>query len=126
MNNLLRRYFSVILFSLISFSSIVFAQEKISFIDFPAINLEEVNEVKITTETDNWQYLLDSLRYNGDEFLSIKSLRINDKDYSKASIAYVEESKFEADQIQRSLWLNVDGDKLVRVNTFEKDPTKSH
>ena len=123
MNNLLRRYFSVILFSLISFSSIVFAQEKISFIDFPAINLEEVNEVKITTETDNWQYLLDSLRYNGDEFLSIKSLSINDKDYSKASIAYIEESKFEADQLQRSLWLNVNGDKLVRVNTFEKDPS---
>ena len=81
MNNLLLRYFGVIFFSISSLSSTVFSQKEISFIDFPAVNLEEVNEIKITIDSDEWQYLLDSLRYNGDEFLAIKSFESNGFSY---------------------------------------------
>ena len=31
---------------------------------------EEIPEIKITFEKENWRYLLDSLRYNGEGLLS--------------------------------------------------------
>jgi hypothetical protein len=116
-------YSSVFLlfFLLISTSSLS-AQNSDGFVDFKELDKNSLNEIHITVAESNWQYLLDSLRYNGDDQYEIEQVAINGNNYQNAAISYVQESSFKADQQQRSLLLNVDGNPLKLVK-FGKDPS---
>ena len=108
---------------LIFFSFNSSAQQADSFVAFKEINTESINEIHLSTKAENWKYILDSLRFNGDEFLAIESASINGNSYSNASIGYVQQAEFKADQIQRSLWLDIDGSKVLKLARITKDPS---
>lgn len=99
------------------------AQGQSGFVDFKELNTDEVNEIHLSINEDNWQYLLDSLRFNGDDLLDINSASINGVSYSNVSIGYTQEKEFKADQVQRSIWLNIGDDKMLQLAKFEKDPS---
>lgn len=105
------------------FSYKLSAQQADGFIGFKEINTESVNEIYLSIKDDNWKYMLDSLRFNGDEFLAIESATLNGVSYANSSISYVQQAEFKADQIQRSLWLNIDGTKVLKLARITKDPS---
>lgn len=119
------RSLSICFFLLIHifFSFELSAQQSAGFVGFKEINTESVNEIHLSTKDDNWKYMLDSLRFNGDEFLAIESATINGVSYANSSISYVQQAEFKADQIQRSLWLNIDGSKVLKLARITKDPS---
>ena len=119
------RSLSICFFLLIHifFSFELSAQQAASLVGFKEINTESVNEIHLSTKDDNWKYMLDSLRFNGDEFLAIESATINGVSYANSSISYVQQAEFKADQIQRSLWLNIDGSKVLKLARITKDPS---
>ncbi len=50
-------------------------------------DMNTIQEIQITFEEDNWKYLLDSLRFNGEEMLA-GTVVINEEEFANAGIRY--------------------------------------
>ena len=78
------------------------AQEQTGFYATHAIE-----DVHIHFEQDNWSYLLDSLRYNGEEFL-LADISINRKKYENVGVRYQEGRGFLPGRKRNSLYVQLD------------------
>jgi spore coat protein CotH len=73
-------------------------------------NIDKVQQIHITFEDEDWRYLLDSLRYNGEEFLPA-TIRINDKELEGAGVRYREGRAFTPAAKRNGLFLKLDLEK---------------
>lgn len=68
---------------------------------------DAIEELKIEFEQDNWPYLLDSLRYNGEELL-LGDITINGTKYEDVGIRYEEGRGFLPGRKRNSLFVKLD------------------
>lgn len=73
-------------------------------------NIDKVQQIHITFEQEDWRYLLDSLRYNGEEFLSA-TVRINDEELEGAGVRYRDGRAFTPAAKRNGLYLKLDLEK---------------
>lgn len=73
-------------------------------------NIDKIQQIHITFEQDDWRYLLDSLRYNGDEFLPA-TVSINDKKLEGVGVRYREGRAFTPAAKRNGLYLQLDLNK---------------
>ncbi len=73
------------------FFSIVFVQTTSAQSNF--YNIDEVQNVSISFSQTNWRYILDSLRYNGEELMKAE-LNINGKLFKDAGVRYRDARSF--------------------------------
>ncbi len=83
-----------------------YAQSDSDFFD-----LDKIQEIKIDFEQDNWRYLLDSLRYNGDGKL-IANINVNGQSYSDVGIRYWLGTSFQPGAFRNDLHIDLD---MVRM-----------
>ena len=102
---------------------LVWSQGNASFVDFKELDVNSLNEIRLSTEENNWAYILDSLNYNGTETWPLKTASINGVNYSKSSFSYVKEAVFKADQARNSFFLELSEDRTLILDEFQKDPS---
>lgn len=66
-----------------------------------------IEDVRIEFEQDNWSYLLDSLRYNGEELL-LADISINGNKYESVGVRYEEGRGFLPGRKRNSLYVQLD------------------
>lgn len=66
-----------------------------------------IQEVSIQFPFDNWMYLLDSLRFNGNGLLA-GSVKINGKSYDNVGVRYVADQPFSPGELRNSLYIQLD------------------
>lgn len=93
--------------------------------------VSKIQEIKITFEQDNWQYLLDSLRFNGADFL-LGDVEINGQKLSDIGLRYEESRSFQPGNKRNSLYLklnfidkkqNYQGRSSVNLSSALRDPS---
>ncbi len=94
-------------------------------------DLDKVQQVKIDFEQDNWRYLLDSLRYNGDGKL-IANVEINGQSYSDVGIRYWLGTSFQPGALRNDLHIDLDmvrmtqkhaGRSAIELSSAVRDPS---
>jgi len=90
----------LILFFIIVFGSGLFAQ---NFYD-----INTINDIEITFEESNWDYLLDELAAAGDEERLIGSVTINGQFFDSVGVRYKGNSSYNANQIKNPLNIKLD------------------
>jgi len=92
---------------------------------------DKIQEIKIKFEQDNWRYLLDSLRYNGDGLL-IGSAEINGRRFNDIGVRYRESRSFQPGNKRNSLYIklnfidkeqNYQGHSSVKLSSALRDPS---
>lgn len=73
-------------------------------------DIEKVQQIHITFEDEDWRYMLDSLRYNGEELLP-GTVLINDKEFKDAGVRYREGRAFTPAAKRNGLYLKLDLNK---------------
>jgi hypothetical protein len=114
----MKRIYSLLFFAFISF----YAQAQANFYSSDAIQT-----VRITFADDNWKYLLDSLRYNGDERLGA-DLEVNNTDIKGASVRYRDGRSFTPNGKRNGLYIdlekkNYQGYKSIDLSSALRDPS---
>ena len=108
-------------FSLLLFGGgLLFAQS-----DFFKTN--KIQKVEITFEQDNWKYLLDSLRFNGEEMLS-GDVKVNGTTLRKVGVRYRDGRSFTPNGKRNSLYLdlgenNYQGHRAINLSSALRDPS---
>lgn len=111
------------LFFLASFSPVL-AQD-----DFYDVNT--IQEIKINFEQDNWRYVLDSLRFNG-EGLLLGSIEINGQKFNDIGVRYRGSRSFQPGNKRNSLYIklnfidkeqNYQGLQTVKLSSALRDPS---
>jgi hypothetical protein len=82
----MKKFYGFLLFFSLSFFGLT-AQS-----DFYAV--DQVQEIRLSVAGDNWRYQLDSLRFNGDENLALKSLALNDTELTGGGVRYRDSQAF--------------------------------
>ncbi len=91
---------------------------------------DKIQDISIDFSQNNWRYLLDSLRYNGDEMLSATVL-VNGQAFDKAGVRYRDGVSFTPGGRRNSLFidLNLKGDKKyaglseLELSAATRDPS---
>ncbi len=78
-----------------------------------------IQEVRIEFEQDNWRYLLDSLRYNGDDKL-IANIEVNGRNYSDVGVRYWMGTSFQPGALRNDLHIDLD---MIRTTQRHADRT---
>ncbi len=78
---------------------------------------QTIQEVKIEFEQDNWRYLLDSLRYNGDGKL-VANIEVNGEQYSDVGIRYWLGTSFQPGAFRNDLHIDLD---MIRTTQRHAD-----
>ena len=73
---------------------------------------EQVQEIKLEFEQENWRYLMDSLRYNGDNML-VGNVTINGDSYTDVGVRYWLGASFQPGSWRNDLHIQLD---LVKSN----------
>ncbi len=114
-------FLSLILLS--SFSPVL-AQD-----DFYDVNT--IQEIKISFEQENWRYVLDSLRFNG-EGLLLGSIEINGQKFNDIGVRYRGSRSFQPGSKRNSLYIklnfidkeqNYQGQQTVNLSSALRDPS---
>ena len=116
----------LILFSLFFLSTFspVAAQD-----DFYDVNA--IQEIKITFEQDNWRYVLDSLRFNG-EGLLLGAIEINGQKFNDIGVRYRGSRSFQPGNKRNSLYIKLNfidkeqsyqGQQTVKLSSALRDPS---
>ncbi len=100
MNSFLYRSFAFFIFFNASLWS--FGQSEADF-----YNTEKIQDISITFPQNNWRYLLDSLRYNGDELLAATVL-VNGRSFTDAGVRYRDGATFTPGGRRNSLFIDLD------------------
>lgn len=69
--------------------------------------IDKVQQISITFEQEEWRYLLDSLRYNGEEMLPA-TVSINDQELKEVGVRYREGRAFTPAAKRNGLYLQLD------------------
>jgi hypothetical protein len=94
-------------------------------------SLDKIQEIKIDFEQDNWRYLLDSLRYNGDGKL-IANVEVNGANYSDVGIRYWLGTSFQPGALRNDLHIDLDmvrmtqqhaGRSAIELSSAVRDPS---
>ena len=105
-------------------SSIVWAQA-----DFYDVNT--IQDIKIKFEQDNWRYVLDSLRFNG-EGLLLGSIEINGQKFNDIGVRYRGTRSFQPGSKRNSLYIKLNyidkeqsylGNRQVTLSSALRDPS---
>jgi hypothetical protein len=108
------------------FSTAFAAAAQSSFYDAGAIQ-----EIKITFEQDNWSYVLDSLRVNGDGLL-LGDIEINDQKFEDIGVRYRGTRSFQPGSVRNSLYIklnfidkgrNYQGHSQINLSSALRDPS---
>jgi len=119
----------ILLFLLLSISTVhtLFAQSEES--DFYDTNT--IQEIKITIDQEDWAYLLDSLRVNGDDML-LANVDINGDELSDIGVRYQQTRSFTIGSKRNSLYVklnyiskdrNYEGHQTIRLSNALRDPS---
>ncbi|MBV6652878.1 MAG: CotH kinase family protein [Mameliella sp.] len=90
-----------------------------------------IQEISIKFEQENWRYLLDSLRFNGDGLL-FGSVEINGQQFDDIGVRYRESRSFQPGNKRNSLYLklnfidkeqNYKGRSRVKLSSALRDPS---
>ena len=107
-------------------STSLFAQESSRF-----YANDHIEEIQITFEQENWKYLLDSLRFNGDGLLE-GTVMINGKEYKNVGLCYRDSRSFQPGAKRNGLSLQLDwvnkeqnhqGYKMLELSSALRDPS---
>lgn len=94
-------------------------------------NVDKIQDISIDLSQANWRYILDSLRYNGDELLSAE-LNINGKLYKNAGVRYRDARSFTPGGRRNGLYVQIsttddnisyEGVKAVDLSSALRDPS---
>ena len=112
---------SLCIFAFLIFGKPIGAQE-----DYQKLlaSTSSVLDINITVENENWRYLLDSLRYNGQEVLSLENFSINTVSSSKASMRYSAMSVFKADQKRNDIDILLEDGSVLELSSIKNDPSQ--
>ena len=116
------------LFSLIFLSHFthIQAQSDDNFYD-----VNKIQEIQITFEQENWQYVLDSLRFNGNGLL-LGSVEINGQRFNDIGVRYRESRSFRPGNKRNSMYIklnfidkeqNYQGHGSVKLSSALRDPS---
>lgn len=114
---------------LIGFAQAVQAQTETAEADFYDVN--SIQQINIKFDQDNWRYLLDSLRVNGDDFL-LSEVTINDAKYSDVGVRYQGSRSFAIGEKRNSLYIKLNyiskdkshqGHKIIKLSNALRDPS---
>ena len=119
----MKRFYTLLFLSFTSLSA--WAQA-----DFFDVNT--IQEIEITFEQDNWKYLLDSLRFNGDEMLE-GTIAINGTELKGVGIRYRDGRSFMPGRSRNGLYIELDafsegeqqyqGHSVVDLSSALRDPS---
>lgn len=123
----MKNYIVPVLAQLILFLSVtVKAQDNTNFYD-----LNTIQDVKLEFEKENWKYLLDSLRFNGDGML-IGNIEVNGKTYSDVGVRYWLGTSFQSGALRNDLHIQLDavrknqkhaGHAVIKLSSAVRDPS---
>lgn len=87
----------------------------------------KIQEIKIEFEADNWRYLLDSLRYNGEE-LQAANVEINGEKLENIGIRYRNGRSFTPNGRRNGLFIdlgdqNIEGHSDINLSSALRDPS---
>lgn len=94
-------------------------------------DVDKIQDIKITFDQDNWAYLLDSLRFNGDGFL-LGSVEINGKKYNDIGVRYQESRSFRPGNKRNSMFIKLNfidkeqsyqNNSIVKLSSALRDPS---
>ncbi|MCB0706228.1 MAG: CotH kinase family protein [Saprospiraceae bacterium] len=106
----------------------LFAQSDIAE-DF--YNTDKIQQIDISFAQNNWQYLLDSLRVNGDGLL-LADVRINGVKYEYCGVRFRGSKSFQPEGKRNGLYIklnhinkeqNIDGNKSIKLSNSLRDPS---
>ena len=112
----------------------LFVLGRYSSVHAQADNFYDVNtiqEIQITFEQDNWKYVLDSLRFNGDGLL-LGTVEINGQRFNDIGVRYRESRSFQPGNKRNSLYIklnfidkeqNYQGHSSVKLSSALRDPS---
>lgn len=105
---------------LLLLGSVVYSQS--NFYD-----LDQIQKVELSFEADNWKYLLDSLRYNGDELQQVQ-VTINDQKIENAGVRYRDERSFTPNGKKNGLYIDLKGKdyqgyNIIDLSSALRDPS---
>ncbi|NBC09736.1 MAG: hypothetical protein GVY26_21295 [Bacteroidetes bacterium] len=93
--------------------------------------VDKIQEIKIKFDQDNWRYLLDSLRFNGDGLL-IGSVEINGRKFNDIGVRYRESRSFQPGNKRNSMYIklnfidkeqNYQGHRSIKLSSALRDPS---
>ncbi len=89
--------------------------------------VDKIQEIKIEFEADNWRYLLDSLRYNGEE-LQPATIKINGQKLDNAGVRYRDGRSFTPNGRRNGLFIdlgdhNIEGHRIINLSSALRDPS---
>lgn len=94
-------------------------------------NINTIQSIEIEFEQDKWNYVLDSLRYNGDEML-LGDITINEQKFSKVGVRYAATRALQIGSKRNTLELVLDhqnknqayqGVKSIKLSIALRDPS---
>lgn len=92
---------------------------------------DQVQDIKITFKQDNWKYTLDSLRFNGNEFMEAV-VEINGQHYPEAGVQYKDSKSFSTGAERNSFNIQldykkegqqIDGYSKLKLSNALRDPS---
>jgi len=119
-----------LLFCFMTITSSVFGQE-MAIKEANFYSTEKIQEIKLSFIEDNWQYLLDTLRKNGNRFL-IGNAEINGKKYPNVGVQIVDDRAFQPEEKRNDLLIklnlidrvqNHEGYQTLHLSSGRRDPS---
>jgi len=92
---------------------------------------DKIQDIQLTFEEDNWAYLLDSLRTNGNGLL-LGNVTINGTEYKNVGVRYRGSKSFRPGGKRNALYIklnyinkkqNIDGHKSIKLSNSMRDPS---
>ncbi len=93
--------------------------------------VDKIQEIKLSFIEENWQYLLDTLRKNGNRFL-IGNAKINGKKYQNVGVQIVDDRAFQPEKKRNDLLIklnlidrvqNHEGYQTIHLSSARRDPS---
>ena len=113
------------------FSSFSLRSQEISIEESDFYEVSSIQEIELSFSEDNWQYLLDTLRKNGNRFL-IGNLEINGSKYQNVGVQIVDDRAFQPGEKRNDLLIklnlinrvqNHQGYQTIHLSSARRDPS---
>lgn len=127
----MKKYLLIAITAFFVFLNIGNAQETIQIEEADFYSTKNVQDVTIYFEEDNWRYLLDTLRKNGDRYL-IGNAELNGQKYGNVGVQIADNRGFQPDEKRNDLKLilnlvdrvqNHQGYKTFHLSSARRDPS---
>lgn len=94
--------------------------------------MDKIQDVRISFSESNWQYILDSLRFNGDDLHAASTVRINGRSFSGAGVRFRDGRSHSPGQARSSMDIHLDfseaeatydGYRRLHLSSALRDPS---